>query len=273
MARTQYDGRHKVKDYAGSPPDDWEEEPEEPTPDPKPSSGVNSLVLAAVTVARPSSAQQITSWRADAEKPHPLIVIVNVRGPAANSNAAPYASELAFRSQCSGGAQGTGTELGGVLRITYGFEQALRVLEADLQSGVYQLPPCNSAQVEGFFFLTGPASCDVQASIVPGWHPEPSRLHASFRSTIAAGASVTERVPFGARWVSLNGGGATAIAAGQPQIALSQPNGPLILQDYAAGVFVGGPGQAVELGGREDVTITNFGAAPVSVTTRFFLEA
>lgn len=267
--------------YRGTNPD-YDEPMEEgdaypyvaPT-DPQPTgaeTGSQTLTIGAGPVARPATAQQICRWLAHEKFPSPLVAIVDVRGTTGATSANPFAQQVAALAQNAGAQNGSLAELGGVLRLTYGHGAAQRVAEGDLRSGSYQIPPCTSCLIEAFLYLTGPATVTVSASLVPGALESPSRLLNTFRATLAAGGTVTAKVPLGARWVSLSGGGATGIATGQPVISLRQASGPLIYQDFATGVFHGTSGQLVELGGRDDVIVTNHGASPVTVTARFALE-
>lgn len=239
-----------------------------------PVSGRVELAIPSGVTVRGSLTRQLCRWTTDDRLARPLVLLVDVSGPASNSPASPYASQLVLLGQSGGNAQGLGTETGGVLRVTYGQGNTVRVLEADLRSGTYQLPACSTCTVEAFLWLNGPASCVVAASIIPGRTDAGSRFVHSFRSTLAAGASVTEKVPFGARWMALAGGAATALgAAGQPQLLLSQgASGPVIVHDYVSGSFLAAPNDGVELSSRSDVTLKNNGTAQVSATVRFLLE-
>ena len=175
-------------------------------------------------------------------------------------------------AQGSGTAQGTGTETGGVIRLTYGAANVQRVVELDMRAGTYQLPPCALATVDAFLYLNGPRTVNIAAALVPGTVDTPTRATNTLRTTLVAGATAAIQVPFGARWVSLSGGGPTNIGASQPAVSLAQTSGPLILQDYANGNFTAGPGALVELASRADLTLSNLGTAAATFTTRFLLE-
>lgn len=242
-------------------------------PLPKPPSGTSHLDLPAGNTPRPSSGAQLARWLADDDQAVPLVVLVDVKGTTAATSASPFAQQVHLLAQASGTAQGSGSETGGVLRISYGVGNVLRVVEADLRGGCYQLPPCSSAWVEAFLWLNGPRTVDVAAAIAPGTTDSPARLVNSFRTTLAVGATATEHVPFGARWLAVSGGNPTNIGSGQPAFSVQQgTRGPLILQDWVNGNFTAGPNTAVELANRDDLTLTNLGTTSIVLTTRFLLE-
>lgn len=240
---------------------------------PKPPSGTAHLDLPAGNTPRPSSGAQLARWLAEDDQAVPLVVLVDVKGSTAATAASPFAQQVHLCAQGSGTAQGSGSETGGVLRISYGVGNVLRTVEADLRGGCYQLPPCSVAWVEAFLWLNGPRTIDVTAAIAPGTTDSPARLVNTVRTTLAVAASATEHVPFGARWMSVSGGNATNIGAGQPAFSVQQgTRGPLLLQDWVNGNLTAGPGVAVELANRDDITISNLGTTSIVLSTRFLLE-
>lgn len=249
-------------------------------PDVQPSllaSGQVLLTTPTGTTAR-RDFSQIVRWLADDRYPSALALIVDVRGGTPTA-ANPFAGQTSYLAQGAGErAAPSAAVSAGILQIAYGSGSALRTLEADLRSGSYQLPSCTSCTVSAQLYQGGPSSVTVSAALVPS--PAAiagGRLLNSIRLELAAGASAVLAVPFGARWVSVLGGGATAIGSGQPRVTLYEDaatrGGAAIIQDYAAGAFVGDPGAMVELSGtRSSVTITNEGAATARFTVRFGLE-
>lgn len=244
---------------------------------PPPVSGYVELraANATSTVTRPLSGQQVCAWRSD-RGAHPLALLLSVDSGLSAVPTSPYAADLALASQLSGTALGAPPSVrAGVLRITYGVGACVRVLEADLQSGSYQLPPCDYAVVEAYLYCAnvGVMLARVAASLVPGLAPNPARLVATWTPYVAGGGQLSERTPFGARWVSLAGGDASGIGAGQAKLRLWQPAGLVILQDWTTGYFVGLPSQPIELSSRGQITVTNDGAAATYATVRLYLEA
>lgn len=237
---------------------------------PPPVSGVQKVVTASGVTARPASGQQIVRWLSEEEDASPLVVHVSVGGGINAAN--PFAQQLQLIAGGDGG--GDTTRSAGVLRLTYGSGNVLRVADMDLRSASYQLPPCSSCTVEAFGYQTGPISVNVAASIVPGVTDSPSRaFNTMYIASLAAAATKSVNVPYLARWVSMLAPDVTAIGAGQPSLLLTQATfGPAILQDYTAGTFLGAPGQMVELASRGTISVKNNGAASANVTLRFGLE-
>lgn len=271
---TRYTGTSPTYDEPAEETESFAYEPEPPKPAGA-ITGSTRLQIPAGLTARPSSGQQLCRYVADNEYPRPLALIVNVKGPAGNTPADPFAQEVVMPAQGSGNAGGVGSlNSGGVLRITYGMGSAVRVLDADLRGGSYQLPPCTTCTVEAFMFGNGPnGPVDVSASLVPGHVQSPARFVHSFTTQLAAGAFVFEKVPYAARWVSMVGGDPTNVGAGQPILTLKQgTTGPFLLHDYTNSVFLSTPGQPVELANRGDIKVMNLGLATVTATVRFFLE-
>lgn len=254
-------------------PDPWPGGVAPPMGDPGPASGEARLSVPNAVVPRPVGGlwSNVCQWRSNGS-PRPLVLTVQLASNVAASAAAPFAAEALLLSQVSGNAMGT-AKAAGVLRVTYGQGNTLRVIEADLRSGSYQLPSCDLATVDVLAFGQGPIEMRVQASLMVGLHPLPSRFASSVRATLAAAASVVEKVPFGARWVAISGGAPTGIGAGQPVYSLAQgPAGLYLVHNFVDGVFLSQPGQPVELSSREDVTLTNGGSASGDFTIKFFLE-
>lgn len=242
-------------------------------PEPGPSgmqSGSVALSLDAIVATRPASAQQIVRWNAVDQYPSPLTAIVDVRSSAGSTPSNPFAAPAHLIAQ--GDGQVASGALQGVLRFTYGAGAAQRVIELDLKSGNFQLPPCTTCTVEAFLYGNGPGSAQVSAALVPGRHENPTRPTNTVRTVaLAPAAEVTLKVPFGARWAALYAGTPTQIAAGQPSALLSQASGAVVILDWASGVLVPAPGVFAELPDRTDVIARNVGAAAI-LTVRFGLE-
>lgn len=237
-------------------------------------SGQISIYMPAITVnPRPQNATQIVRWLADDKFPRPLVAIVDVKGP---FSAGVFSSQAALLAQGAGERVKVGPA--GVLQLTYGSGNALRVIESDLRSGSYQIPACNTCTVSAFAYQWGPIlTHTISVALVPGLTVNPSRAINSVQTLLTAGESVALAVPFGARWVSMMGGPAVSVGAGAPRLTLYEDaanrSGAAIIQDYAAGVFVGAPGAMVELAGaRAAVTVKNESSADARVTVRFGLE-
>jgi hypothetical protein len=250
---------------------------------PNVASGRSSLILLDdVPTPRPLAYVGICSWRSNAG-PLPVSVLVGVDSRLGVSSAAPYVTDRQVLSQLTGGAlfawvivEGHPVPvppLAGTLRLTYGIGSSIKILEADIRAGSYQLPPCDQANLDAFVFLSGPCNFDVLGGIVPGVLPTPSRFTASVRLRLEPAQSYSVPVPLGARWVAMAGGDPTGTGVGQPVLQAKQgASSVFLLHDYQTGSFLSQPGQPVEIFNREDVVVTNAGPAEAFVTIRFFLE-
>lgn len=234
-------------------------------------SGVATVQSAAGLTTRPQQGTQIVRWMTDDQAAIPVVVHVDVKGSGTPTPTNPFAAQATWK----GGGDGTGdtSRPAGVLRLTYGAGNAVRVVDLDLRSGTYQLPPSTTCTVEAFFFQTGPLKATVAASIVAGLTEAPTRAFNSMELSIVAGGSQSITVPHGARWIGLMGGGATGIGAGQPNLVVTfGARNPTIIQDWTTGTFVGAPGDMIEMPDRSTVTVKNNGATTALVTVRFAIE-
>lgn len=237
-------------------------------------SGQAVITSAIGTIARPQNGTQVVRWMTDDELAVPLVVHVDVRGPNPNTASAPFASQVAYMAGADG-AGATTTRGLGVLRFTYGVGNAVRVIDADLKTGTYQLPPSSSCTVEAFLYgYFGSATrVTVSAAVAPGLTHFPTRPFNTIPVTLNAGLSQLIQAPFGARWVGLAGGVATGVGAGQPHLVLTTGGiGPAIVQDWTTGTFVGAPNAMVELSHRVNPSLRNNGGTSVESTVRFGLE-
>jgi hypothetical protein len=231
---------------------------------------------------RPLTYTNVCSWTTQGG-PMPVSLLVGVDSRQGVTIENPYVTELQVLSQVAGanlfpyvieeGQPVPAPPLGGVLRVTYGIGTSVKVLEADIRAGSYQLPPCDRAQLDAFLWLFGAADFDLIGGIVPGVLPTPSRFTASARLRIPAGESKTIYVPLGARWMAMAGGNPTGTGLGQPILVAKQGESSVfLLHDYQTGSFLSQPGQPVELFNRENVVISNGGPDLAYVIVRFFLE-
>lgn len=234
------------------------------------SSGEAAFVRVDVSslIRPPSGWQSITQWRSP--RPSPVVLQLNVRNDAQGIGAAnPYSGEAFVPTQLS--CQSAPSTLAGVLRVTYGVGNAQRVLEVDMKGGSYQLPPCDFVSVEGLMYGLGPCNIRIGASVTPGRVDGGARFTNTWRPTVAAASYKTEPCPFGARWMSLSSD-QYDVGTGV-KLRLFQAGGPLIVQDYANTVFVGAPGQPIELATRNAVLLYNDDAAlAASCIVKFYLE-
>lgn len=236
------------------------------TPWPGPSSAGAASGLAQLThpgggdVAR-GAWTNVAAWRGESAKP--VTVLVGT-------------SREAMTQGRGGSTEASGVfSLGGILRFTYGMGAALRTLEADLRKGSYQLPPCDYVTLDAMLWKRSVAALSVQVSgaIVPGYFPNASRLTNTVELTIAQGDTYQDTPPAGARWVALAGGAPSGIGGTDPILTYSQsPAGIYMRHDYAAGVFLGQPGQPVELLNSADFIVANEGTVSKQCVLRFFLE-
>jgi len=217
----------------------------------------------------PSGWSPIVQWRSP--KPAPVVLQINAVNNVQYVGAAdPYSAELFLPTQLS--AQVAPSTKAGVLRVTYGVGNSQRVLEVDVRSGSFQLPVVDFVSVEGLAYGLAPWNFRVGASVTPGLlGGDGARFTNTWRPTVGAGAYKTEPVPFGARWMALSSDQYDLGGAGV-KLRLFQAGGPLIVHDYANTVFVGAPGQAIELASRSAVFLYNDGAAPAYCTVKFYLE-
>jgi hypothetical protein len=234
---------------------------------PPPVSGRTVLTLPNSLTERPLAWTNVCLWRSQ-QGPHPLVLLVTARRTDVVPNLDhTFGDEVSLSTQLSGkpigaaridDAEVRGDQRGaGVLRVTYGIGNALRVLEVDIRPGSYQLPPCDYASVDAYAYLWGPYSIEVGASIVPGVTDTPARFTSTLTAFVPDDELVTEPVPYGARWVTMFGGCPSALGeAGQPILALAQRStGLLILHDYETPAFLHPPGQAAELPSREPILV------------------
>jgi hypothetical protein len=259
--------------YGGAPEaPDWDSLEQGENPISISASGRLTLTQGAITTARPASAQGLLEWHSE-HGATPVALIVDIASLLGATAANPYQDEQLLFSQLSGLQLGTTPQPAGALRVRFGLGSTIRTLEADLRGGSFQLPPCEFVNVAAFIFGLGPINVQVSAAVVPGVVSSAARFTSTFKPTLAPLGSVTEEIPFGARWVALSGGAPTGIGAGQPNFTLSQAGGGIYLShNFVDGIFISQPGQPVELVSRGAVTLLNNGAAAAAAHVKFFLE-
>lgn len=241
-----------------------------PAPVAPSSSGETPFVRVDVTsqIRPPNGWKSIAQWRSP--RPSEVVLQLTVTNDAQGVGAAdPYSGETWFPTQLA--CQSAPSTKAGALRITYGVGNSQRVLETDIKAGSFQLPPCDFVSVEGQVYGLGPCNFRVGAAITPGRVDGGARFTNTWRPTVAAASYKSEPVPFGARWMSL--------ACDQYDVGtgvklrLFQAGGPLIVQDYGSAIFVGNPGQPIELASRSPVLLYNDDAALAAYcTVKFYLE-
>lgn len=238
---------------------------------PPPASGRIDLSFADVSRPQPGrhEYQQVCTWRTSSA-PWPVTLTVHVDAVSPPTPSDQFANEIVLPSLPS---LSSVVPNGGVLRLVYGTGSALRVVEADLRSGSYQLPACETCEVLAATWGAGPYSLAVSAAVVPSAQGYAhGRLIASSAHVLVAPAddgpkTFSQPVPYGARWVSMGSSGT------DPVMSLMQENGLEILHDYATPEYKNSsPLQPVELPNRDPVVVTNVGTATTLVWLRFYLE-
>jgi hypothetical protein len=207
----------------------------------------------------------VVLWRS--EEPAPCVLhlrCIPVESPPPQFS---YAVESFFPTQLSC-AEDVDSP-GGAVQITYGMGHVQRVIECDIKSGAYQLPPCDSVSIAARVYGSG-APQMLSAAIVPGRTDQSARLTSTWTPCNMGPGSRVEYPPSGARWVSLQ---STGIGEGAPKLKIEQSGAWLIVQDYATPFFLPAPGQPVELLTRTPILLWNFGTySAEKCVVKFFLE-